>query len=47
MCIEEIRNGHRILVGKPEGQVSLGRYRHKWDDNTKLNGMEIGFKDVN
>lgn len=47
MCLEEIRNGYRILVGKPEGQVSLGRYRHKQEDNTKLNYMEVGFKDVN
>lgn len=47
MCIEDIRNGYRILVGKTEGQVSLGRYRHKWEDNTKLNGMEMGSKNVN
>jgi hypothetical protein len=47
MCIEEIRNAYRILVRKPEGHGSLGRYSHKWEDETKLNGTEIGFKDVN
>jgi hypothetical protein len=27
------RNAYRVLVGKPEGNWPLGRYRHKWDDN--------------
>jgi hypothetical protein len=30
------RKGYRILVGKPEGKRSLGRPRHKWEDNTKM-----------
>jgi hypothetical protein len=32
----EKRNAYRILVGKPEGKRSLGRSRHKWDDNIKM-----------
>jgi hypothetical protein len=49
ICTEEIRNAYRILVGKPKGQVSLWRNRHKFEDKTtsKLNGMEIGFRGVN
>jgi hypothetical protein len=30
------RNAYRILVGKPEGKRPLGRPRHKWEDNTKM-----------
>jgi hypothetical protein len=47
MCIGEFRNEYKTSVGKPEGRISPWRYRHKWEDNTKLYGMEIGFKDVN
>jgi hypothetical protein len=30
---------YRVLVGKPEGKRPLGRPRHRWEDNTK---MEVG-----
>ena len=26
----------RVLVGKPEGKRPLGRPRHRWDANTKM-----------
>jgi hypothetical protein len=32
----ENRNAHRILVGKPNGKISLGRPRRRWDDNIKI-----------
>jgi hypothetical protein len=32
----EKRNAYRILVGNPEGKIPLGRPRHKWVDNIKL-----------
>jgi hypothetical protein len=32
----EKRNAYRILVGKPEGKRSLGRPRHRWDNNIKM-----------
>jgi len=32
-CMSQIRNVYKILVGKPEGKKSLGRPRHKWEDN--------------
>jgi hypothetical protein len=33
----EKRNAYRILVGKHEGKRSLGRRRHRWVDNIKIN----------
>jgi hypothetical protein len=29
-------NAYRIFVGKPEGRKSLGRPRHRWKDNIKM-----------
>jgi hypothetical protein len=37
----ETRNAYRILVGKPEGTRSLGRPRHMWEDNIKMDLREI------
>ena len=33
---------YRILVGKPEGKRSLGRPRHRWEDNIKMDFQEVG-----
>jgi hypothetical protein len=33
---EELRVPYEILVGKPEGQRPLGRCRHRWEDNFKI-----------
>jgi hypothetical protein len=30
------RNAYRILVGKPEGKRQLGRPRHRWEDNIRM-----------
>jgi hypothetical protein len=35
----EKRNAYRLLVGKPEGKRPLGRPRHRWVDNIR---MELG-----
>jgi hypothetical protein len=32
----EKRNAYRILVGKPEGKRSMGRPRHRWVGNIKM-----------
>jgi hypothetical protein len=37
----EGRGVHRVLVGKPEGKRPLGRPRHRWEDNTKMNLQEV------
>jgi hypothetical protein len=33
----EKRNAYGILVGKPKGKRPLGRSRHRWVDNIKMN----------
>ena len=41
-CMGERRGVYRILVGKPEGKISLGRTRHRWEDNIKMDVQEVG-----
>jgi hypothetical protein len=31
----EMRHAYKILVGKPEGERSFGRSRHRWVDDPK------------
>jgi hypothetical protein len=35
-------NAYRIFVGKPEGKRPLGRPRHRWEDNIKMDLGENG-----
>jgi hypothetical protein len=37
------RGACSILVGKPEGKRQLGKPRHRWEDNIKMNLQEIGW----
>jgi hypothetical protein len=39
----EKRTAYRILVGKPEGKRLLGRCRHRWEDNIKMDLIAIGW----
>jgi hypothetical protein len=39
-------NAYRILVGKPEGKRPLGRPRHRWVDNIKMDLRETGWDGV-
>jgi hypothetical protein len=32
----EIRGVYRVVVGKPEGEKTLGKHRLKWNDNIKM-----------
>jgi hypothetical protein len=32
----ERRGAYTVLVGKPEGRRPLGRPRHKWEENIKI-----------
>jgi hypothetical protein len=41
--MREMRNAHRILVGKPEGKRPLGRPRRRWVDNIKIDLRERGW----
>jgi hypothetical protein len=38
----ERRGLHRVLVGKHEGKRPLGRPRHRWDANIKMDLQELG-----
>jgi len=33
---------YRVLVGKSEGKRQLGRSRHRWEDNIKMDFWEVG-----
>jgi hypothetical protein len=37
----EKRNAYRILEGNPEEKRLLGRQRHRWVDNIKIDLREI------
>ena len=41
------RGLYRVLVGKPQGRRPLGRRRHRWEDNIKmdLQGVRCGGRD--
>ena len=36
------KNAYGVLVGKPDGKRSLGRPRHRWEDNIKMVLRELG-----
>jgi hypothetical protein len=38
---------YRVLVGSPKGKRPLGRPRHRWEDNIKMDLREIEIKGVN
>jgi hypothetical protein len=42
----EKRNACRLLVGKPDGEMSLGRPRRRWVNNIRMDLVEVGWGDV-
>jgi predicted small integral membrane protein len=42
----EERGVYRVLVGKPEGRSLLGRSRHRWVDNIRMDLQEVGYGHV-
>jgi hypothetical protein len=32
---------YRVLVGKPEGRRPLGRPRHRWEDNIRMDFRKV------
>jgi len=40
--IGESRDLYRVLLEKPEGKISLGRPRRRWEGNIKTNVQEVG-----
>jgi hypothetical protein len=43
----EGRGVYRVLVGRPEGKRPLGRPRHRWEDNIKMDLREIRIDGAN
>jgi hypothetical protein len=37
------RGAYRILMERPEGRRPLGRPRHRWEDNIKMDLQEVGW----
>jgi hypothetical protein len=42
----EVRGAYNILVGRSEGRRPLERPGRRWEDNIKMDLMEIWFGDV-
>ena len=40
-CMGERTGAYRVLVGKPEGKIPLGRPRRRWED-IKMDLQEVG-----
>jgi hypothetical protein len=45
--MEEGRGLYWVLVGRPEGKITLGRPRCRWEDNIKMDLRERGIDGVN
>jgi hypothetical protein len=39
----EERKVYKVLVGNPEGKRPLGRPRHRWEDEIRMDLREIGW----
>jgi hypothetical protein len=46
-CMREGRGVYRVLVGRPIGKRPLGRPRHRWEDNIKMDIREIEIDGTN
>ena len=40
--MEDWRGVHKVSVGKPEGKRPLGKPRRRWEDNIKMDLLEVG-----
>jgi hypothetical protein len=45
--IEVGKSAFNILIGTPAGKIPLGRPRHRWDCNIRMNLKEIGINTRN
>jgi hypothetical protein len=41
-----MRNAYKIVERKPENHRPLERTSHRWEDNIKMDFIEVGYKDV-
>jgi hypothetical protein len=47
VCMGEVRVVYRVLAGRPKGKRPLGRPRHTWLDNIKMDLREVGIDGTN
>jgi hypothetical protein len=40
--VRDREGAYRVLVGRPEERRPLGRPRHRWEDNIKLDLQQVG-----
>jgi len=38
----DMRSVYKVLVGKPDGKKPLGKSRHRWEDDMKVDLQEGG-----
>jgi hypothetical protein len=43
-CMGDRSGAYRVLVEKPEGRKPLGRPRHRWEDNIKMDLQKVGWR---
>jgi len=41
-CMGDGRGAHRVSVGRSDGKRPLGRCRHRWEDNIKMDLQKLG-----
>jgi len=41
-CKGERTDGYKLSVGRAEGKRPLGRPKHRWEDNIKVDLQEVG-----
>jgi hypothetical protein len=40
------RKVYKVLMGKPKGKIPLARPRHRWEDETRMDLGETGWRGV-
>jgi hypothetical protein len=45
--MEEGRGAYSFFVGRPKGKKLLGRPRHRWENNIKIDLREVGINGTN
>ena len=46
-CSQEVRRAFKILTGAPARKKTLGRPRHRWEGNIRMDLTEIGINTRN
>ena len=42
----DTRSLYRVLVAKPDGKRPLGKSRHRWEDDMKVDLQELGLEGI-